>query len=402
MVLKSKTYLLITILGILALAVGACTPITQTTPTETPPPTTITEDYINFRFLISDDVNAIDDFASVNVTISKIGVQRGGESGSWLEFTPGITEVDLKPLVGENALAIYSGNLAAGEYSKVFIYVSEVNGILTSELGGEKANVKLPSEKLQISKPFVISENTTTSFVYDVTVVKAGQSGQYILKPQIAQSGADQEFTEVEQGEGKDQKPEKPGKPEGLEFEGTIEAMGETTWTVKIDGEDKEVDVSGAEIKGEPDIGLHVKIEGIQENGNIVATEVEIEELETDEDEGGSLEDTVWVLKEYGDPNDLTDVLDETEITAEFVSAEGTVEGSAGCNSYFASYELEDNQLSIPGPVGATEMYCSEPEDVMDQEQEYLAILQLAETYEIDGKELSIQCGSQVLIFKRD
>jgi heat shock protein HslJ len=402
MMFKSKIYLLITVLGILALAAGACTPTTPHTPTEAPAPTTITEDYINFRFLISDDVNAIDDFASVNVTISKIGVQHGGESGSWLEFTPGITEVDLKPLVGENALAIYSGNLAPGEYSKVFIYVSEVNGILTSELGGEKANVKLPSEKLQIAKPFVISEDTITSFVYDVTVVKAGQSGQYILKPQIAQSGADQEFTEVEQGEGKGQKSEKPGKPEGLEFEGTIEAMGETTWTVKIDGEDTEVNVSGAEIKGEPDIGLHVKIEGTEENGDIVAKEVEVEKLETDEDEEVTLEDTVWVLKEYGDPDDLTNVLGDTEITAEFVSTEGTIKGSAGCNSYFGNYELEGSQLSIPGPIGATEMYCAEPEGVMDQEQEYLATLQLAESYEMDGDELRINCGSQVLIFNSD
>ena len=398
---KSKIYLTIAILGVLALAAGACNPIAPTTPTETPAPTTITEDYINFRFLISDDVNAIDDFASVNVTISKIGVQRGGESGNWTEFTPGITEVDLKPLVGENALAIYSGNLAPGEYNKVFIYVSEVNGILTSELGGEKANVKLPSEKLQISKPFTVSEDTITSFVYDVTVVKAGQSGQYILKPQIAQSGADQEFTEVEQGEGKGQKPEKPGKPEGLEFKGTIEAMGETTWTVKIDGEERNVDVSGAEIKGEPDIGLNVKIEGTEENGDIMAKEVEVEELETG-DEEVTLEDTVWVLEEYGDPDNLTDVLKDTEITAEFVSAEGTVKGSAGCNSYFGSYELNGSQLSIPGPIGATEMFCMEPEGVMDQEQEYLAVLQLAESYEIDGDELRIDCGGQVLVFKSD
>ena len=43
-----------------------------------------------------------------------------------------------------------------------------------------------------------------------------------------------------------------------------------------------------------------------------------------------------------------------------------------------------------------------EPEGVMDQEQEYLAVLQLAESYEIDGAELQINCGSQVLIFKSD
>ena len=114
---------------------------------------------------------------------------------------------------------------------------------------------------------------------------------------------------------------------------------------------------------------------------------------------GSSIEDTDWVLQSYGEFGNLKDVLTDTEITAEFVSSEGTVKGSAGCNSYFGSYELEDSQLSIPGPIGATEMYCAEPEGVMDQEQEYLATLQLAESYEINGDELRINCGSQVLIF---
>ena len=385
---RLRLFISVALLSMVALVAGACA---ETIPTPTP-----AEEGINFRFFISDDVNAIDDFTSVNVTISTIGVQRGGESGNWLEFTPDITEVDLKPLIGENALEIWSGNLTPGEYSKVFIYVSEINGILTPALGGEKANVKLPSEKLQISKPFVIGENTTTSFVYDVTVVKAGQSGQYILKPQIAQSGADQEFKEVKPEEGKG---EKPGKPEELEFEGTIEAIDGTMWTVNIEGESRTVDVSEAEIEGEPDKGLHVKIEGIEENGDIVAEEVEVEELETEEEEV-ALEDTIWVLEEYGDPDNLTDVLEDTEITIEFVSTEGTVKGSAGCNSYFGSYEVEDNQLSVPGPIGATVMYCMEPEGVMDQEQDYLMILQNAETYEIEGDQLQIFSGDKVLILK--
>jgi len=114
------------------------------------------------------------------------------------------------------------------------------------------------------------------------------------------------------------------------------------------------------------------------------------------------LEDTAWVLESYGEPGNLKAVIADTEITAEFVSAEETVKGSAGCNSYFGSYELKGSQLSIPGPIGVTEMYCMEPKGVMDQEQEYLAVLQLAESYEIDGDELQINCGSQVLIFKSD
>ncbi|MFC1903026.1 META domain-containing protein [Chloroflexota bacterium] len=114
------------------------------------------------------------------------------------------------------------------------------------------------------------------------------------------------------------------------------------------------------------------------------------------------LEDTAWVLESYGEPGNLKAVIVDIQITAEFVSAEETVKGSAGCNSYFGSYELKGSQLSIPGFIAATEMYCMEPEGVMDQEQEYLAVLQLAESYEIDGDELHIDCGSQVLIFKSD
>jgi len=112
--------------------------------------------------------------------------------------------------------------------------------------------------------------------VYDVAVIKAGQSGKYILKPQIAESGEDQEFKEVE---GKE-KPGKAGKPEVLEFEGTIQAIAETTWTVKIEGENRTVDVGAAEIEGEPLTGSQVKIEGTEENGNIVAEEIEVEEVE--------------------------------------------------------------------------------------------------------------------------
>ncbi len=183
--LKSKIYAVITFLALLALVTTACTgqapaptpaptptpspapaptptpaPAPTPTPTPIPTPTPPAGEEANFRFLISDDVNAIEDFKHVYVTISKIGVHSAGESGNWTEFTPDVTEVNLKPLVGENALEIWSGNLTPGEYNKVFIYVSDVNGSLIEALGGEEANVKLPSNKLQISKPFVISEAT--------------------------------------------------------------------------------------------------------------------------------------------------------------------------------------------------------------------------------------------------
>ena len=188
-------------------------PTPTLTPAPTPAPATGDE---NFRLLISDEVNAIEHFASLNVTISSIGVHQAGDSGTWhiFDLDPPV-DVDLKPLEGENALEIWSGNLTAGEYNKVFIYVDSVTGILDGA-DGDEANVKLPSNKLQISKPFTIGDSVV-NFVYDITVVEAGKSGKYVLKPQIAQSGAEQEFNvlTLEGQPGEPEEPEETGDTEG-------------------------------------------------------------------------------------------------------------------------------------------------------------------------------------------
>ena len=126
----------------------------------------------NFRFLLSDEPNAIDDFLSLDIVVSRIGIQRGGESGKWLEFEPQVSEVDLTQLRGDNAQELWSGNLEAGIYSKVFIYVDQLTGVVKET--GERVDVKLPSNKLHISVPFEVTETDVTSFVYDLTVVAAG------------------------------------------------------------------------------------------------------------------------------------------------------------------------------------------------------------------------------------
>lgn len=183
-----KSIIVIAILGILALVASACAP--STAPTVSPAQS-------NFRFLVSDQPNDIGDFAHLTVTISSIGVQTASDNSSWLQFSPDIRTVDLTALQGKNAQEIWSANVTPGQYNKVFIYVSNVEGILASPSANGTANVKLPSGKLQISTPFTVSDNTTTSFVFDVTVIKAGNSGKYILKPQIADSGAGKEVIEV-------------------------------------------------------------------------------------------------------------------------------------------------------------------------------------------------------------
>ena len=153
----------------------------------------------NFVFLISDDVNAIEDFQSLNISITKIGLQLEDEARQWIELDPEVEAVDLTLLQGDKAQEIWRGNVPEGQYTKVFIHVTSVQGVLKET--GQTVEVKLPSQKLRISKPFEVTSGSVVSFVYDVTVVKAGKSGQYILKPQVAQSGADRKF---EKFDGKD------------------------------------------------------------------------------------------------------------------------------------------------------------------------------------------------------
>ncbi len=113
---------------------------------------------------------------------------------------------------------------------------------------------------------------------------------------------------------------------------------------------------------------------------------------------GASIEDTIWKLESYGEKGNLQTVIQDTEITIEFKSAEGKIAGSGGCNSYFGGYEINKNELTIIPPIGSTMMACPEP--IMDQEQEYFKLLETTETFQIQNGKLTISCsGNKILVF---
>jgi len=103
--------------------------------------------------------------------------------------------------------------------------------------------------------------------------------------------------------------------------------------------------------------------------------------------EHAALEGTVWHLTGHNTGSAISSLILDTEITATL--SDGQIEGSAGCNSYFASYALDGSHIEV-GPVANTEMYCMEPEGVMDQEMDYLAALAAADTYEINRDTLTV------------
>lgn len=145
----------------------------------------------NFVFLISDAVNAIDNFSSLNLTISSIGLLPEG-SDKWIEIEPEENSVDLTTLQGDAEQEIWRDNLATGSYTNVFIYVSQVTGTLKGEEDSDPIEIKLPSGKLHLSMPFQVSAESITHFTYDLTVIATGNAkngGKYILKPVIGESG---------------------------------------------------------------------------------------------------------------------------------------------------------------------------------------------------------------------
>ena len=181
--------------GLIAQPTPAASPAVTVNPTLEPP-----TQYIaavnpagNFVFLVSDEVNAIADFSSLNLVIERIGILQNGDSGKWLEFTPVIKEFDLSLLPGDKSLELWRGDIPAGQYNKVFVEVSGVTGVLKES--GETLDIKVPSNRLQMSLAFEVGADVVTSFTYDLTVVSAGNDkngDKYILKPQIAESGAKQ------------------------------------------------------------------------------------------------------------------------------------------------------------------------------------------------------------------
>ena len=110
---------------------------------------------------------------------------------------------------------------------------------------------------------------------------------------------------------------------------------------------------------------------------------------------------TTWRLTGYNNgKGGFASVLSGSEVLALF-GDDGRVTGSAGCNNYFASYEVAGETLLV-GPAGSTRMMCAEPEGVMDQEAAYLATLGSAATYQIKGDSLQVwdADGSRMLSYE--
>ena len=77
-------------------------------------------------------------------------------------------------------------------------------------------------------------------------------------------------------------------------------------------------------------------------------------------------------------------------ITAQF-GPDGQLSGFSGCNDYSGTYTIGQDGTVKMGPISATKKSCSQPANVMEQESQYLAALQSAATFQVQGSALTAQ-----------
>jgi len=282
---------------------------TETPATETDAPATETS--ASLDFYVSDERNAISDFEHLNVTIEKVGVHRaddGGENESaWVEKDVNNVTVDLTELQGANASKLGTLGVQNGTYDKTFVYVSAINGTLND---GSSTNVKLPSEKLQLKKEFTVGNGESVDFVFDITVFKAGNSGKYILKPVVSESGTGDEI-EIEEREDRSEEAaenetddEEAEQPLELSLDGNATAGENVTVTVSQNGSP----VAGAVVTANGDT-----VSETGENGTIVvAVPADAEELELEAERGEAEGELEVAVEQPGDEQTATETATDT------------------------------------------------------------------------------------------
>jgi heat shock protein HslJ len=107
--------------------------------------------------------------------------------------------------------------------------------------------------------------------------------------------------------------------------------------------------------------------------------------------DGRSLEDTQWALVTLQGEPPLTGATPSAEFSADQIG------GSTGCNHYFGRYQVSGSDITI-SDVARTEMYCADPEGVMDQEDAFLAALASTASYRFTGAQLELLDGTDSVI----
>ena len=114
----------------------------------------------------------------------------------------------------------------------------------------------------------------------------------------------------------------------------------------------------------------------------------------------GGLTSNRWIMSSYSTPDGgYQRPLPGTEVTARF-GTNGSLSGSAGCNSYNSSFMAFDNTLRIYN-MAPSQAFCGDPGGIMEQEGTILDLMQRASKMAISAGQLTVfdGAGNRILEF---
>jgi heat shock protein HslJ len=114
---------------------------------------------------------------------------------------------------------------------------------------------------------------------------------------------------------------------------------------------------------------------------------------------GDSLAGSTWRMIQLGPAGFPVPAMFQVDVTME-LSADGTsMNGSGGCNGYSGSYAVVEDAFTTDN-LSWTEIGCSEPEGIFDQENRFFGLLTSVETFFISGDKLTLNApGDDLIVF---
>jgi len=223
------------------------------------------------------DAPPLEGIDSFIVQLANIEVrQAGSPENAWTNIMSVPKSFDLTKLPGGKVVELGIMQVNAGTYTQVRIEITRATAITD----GEEHEASIPDDRLIFIRPFQVKEEVTTSLILDFDGKKSVTStnqGHYVFRPVVTLLVP---------------------KVEKTKFEGAIEIIAGTTWKMTVEGKTLAVDVSKAEVIGEPAVGLEAEVEGALVEGTFLASVIKIRETMEEEFTGAILNITrnAWIL----------------------------------------------------------------------------------------------------------
>jgi heat shock protein HslJ len=107
-----------------------------------------------------------------------------------------------------------------------------------------------------------------------------------------------------------------------------------------------------------------------------------------------AMDDVTWTLASFDSIAGQQPVIQNTNISLSIDTETMQLNGLSGCNTYHADFVMDDasHDLRISNII-STEMACDDPENIMQQAQNYLATLQQIQLFTFDTATLNMVVG---------